>query len=100
MIYSLRKIGRETMSYYHPKYQKEATALRPEIKAAVVHLFLEKVQRYSEEMIERKSKEMKKRKKIDPEAIEKWLHWIHYHRFNQIALEEIEDGTLDAWFTQ
>lgn len=86
------------MSHYRPKHRKQAAALPPEIKAAVVHAFLEKVQRYSEEMIEKKWKILKKRKGRDLETMGKLADWIRYHHFNRIAIEEIEDGTLDAWF--
>lgn len=86
------------MAVYHRKHRTEAAALKPEIKAAVVYDFLEKVQIYSEKMIEEKWRILKKKKGRDPEAMQKLAHWIQYHRFNQVALEEIEDGTLDSWF--
>jgi hypothetical protein len=86
------------MSVYHQKYRKEAAALKPEIKAAVVYDFLEKVQVYSEKMIEEKWKRLEKKKGRDLETIHKLTQWIQYHRFNQVAIEEIEDGTLDSWF--
>lgn len=86
------------MAIYHQKYRKEATALKPEIKAAVVYDFLEKVQIYSEKMIEEKWKKLKKKKGRDPEAMQKLAQWIQYHRFNEVALQEIKDGTLDPWF--
>lgn len=86
------------MPLYHQKYHKETATLKPEVKAAVVYDFLEKVQIYSEKMIEEKWKKLKKKKGRDPEAVQKLAHWIQYHRFNQVALEEIKDGTLDRWF--
>jgi hypothetical protein len=86
------------MSLYHPKFKKEAKQLKPEVMAMVVHAFLEKVQRYSEEVIETKWKALQKKKGKDPETLQKLSDWTRYHRFNQIALEEIEDGTLDHWF--
>ena len=86
------------MAVYHRRYQTEAAALKPEIKAAVVYDFLEKVQRYSEKMIEENWKLLKKKKGRDLEAMQKLTHWIHYRQFNRVALQEIEDGTLDSWF--
>ncbi len=86
------------MAYYHRKFRKEAAALKPEIKAAVVYDFLERVQRYSERMIEEKWKLVKKKKGRDLEAMRKLAQWIQYYQFNRIAVREIEDGTLDAWF--
>ncbi|WDT75681.1 MAG: hypothetical protein MPW16_00255 [Candidatus Manganitrophus sp.] len=86
------------MAFYHQKYRREAVKLKPEIKAAVVYDFLEKVQVYSEKMIDEKWKGLKKKKGRDLEAMQKLAHWIQYHRFNQIALEEIKEGTLDSWF--
>lgn len=86
------------MALYHQKYRKEAAVLKPEIKAAVAYDFMEKVQSYSEKMIEEKWKTLKKKKGRDPEAMQKLAHWIQYHRFNQVALQEIKDGTLDRWF--
>ena len=86
------------MALYHQKYRSEAEKLKPEVMAMVVHLFLEKVQRYSEEMIEKKWKGLRKKKGKDLEVIQKLSQWITYHRFNAIALEEIADGTLDRWF--
>lgn len=86
------------MSLYHPKFKKEAKQLKPEVIAAVVHAFLEKVQRYSEEVIETKWKALRKKKGKDRKALQNVSDWIEYRRFNQIALEEIEDGTLDPWF--
>ena len=86
------------MPIYHPKFKNEAKQLKPEVIAVVVHTFLEKVQRYSEKIIETKWKALQKKKGKDREALQKLSDWIEYHRFNQIALEEIEDGTLDPWF--
>lgn len=86
------------MALYHQKYRREAATLMPEIKAAAVYDFLEKVQIYSEKIIEEKWKKLKKKKGRDPEAIRKLAEWIQYHRFNQVALQEIKDGTLDPWF--
>ncbi len=86
------------MALYHQKHRMKAAALRPEIKAAVVHDFLEKVQIYSEKMIEEKWKTLKKKKGRDIEIMQKLAQWVQYHRFNQVALQEIEDGTLDPWF--
>lgn len=86
------------MAIYHHKYRREAAALRPEIKAAAVYDFLEKVQLYSEKMIEEKWKRLKKKKGKDLETIQKLTHWIQYHHFNKVALQEIKDGTLDPWF--
>jgi hypothetical protein len=86
------------MSLYHSKYRNEAKNLKPEVMAFVVHAFLKKVQIYSEETIEKKWKQLKKKKGKEAEAIDKLLQWVHYSRFNQIAIEEVEDGTLDPWF--
>ena len=86
------------MPLYHSKYRSEAKKVRPEVAAFVVHAFLEKVQRYSEEMIEKRWKGLQKKKGKDIEEIKKLLQWIHYSQFNQIAIDEIEDGTLDGWF--
>jgi hypothetical protein len=86
------------MPLYHSKHRNEAKKVKPEVMAFVVHTFLKKVQVYSEETVERKWKEVKKKKGEDVEAIGKLLQWIHYSRFNRIAIEEVEDGTLDPWF--
>jgi len=86
------------MALYHQKHRREAATLRPEIKAAVVYEFLEKVQLYSEKMIGEKWKMIKKKKGRDLETMQKLAQWIHYHRFNKITLQEIKDGTLDSWF--
>lgn len=86
------------MAFYHQKYRREAAALEPEIKAAVVYEFLQKVRIYSEKMIDKKWKKLKKKRGRDPEAMQKLAHWIQYHRFNEVALQEIKDGTLDPWF--
>ncbi|MBI3802649.1 MAG: hypothetical protein HY282_02675 [Nitrospirae bacterium] len=88
------------MALYHPKHRKQAAALKPELKAMVVHSFLKKVQQYSEEMIEKKWKATRKQRGTDLETLQKLAHWVQYHRFNAVALEEIEDGTLDAWFEE
>ena len=66
--------------------------------AVVVHAFLKKVQAYSEEIIGEKSKKVRKKKGTNPEEIRKLLQWTDYSRFNRLAIDEIEDGTLDAWF--
>jgi hypothetical protein len=86
------------MPLYHPKYRNEAKKLKPEVMAFVVHEFLKKVQTYSEETVEKKLKAIKKKKGKEAEEVRKLLQWIDYSRFNQIAIDEIEDGTLDSWF--
>lgn len=86
------------MPLYHPKLRKEIDKLPPEILAAVAHAFLERVQRYSDEMINTKWKALQGKKGIDQETLRKLSDWVQYDRFNRIALEEIEDGTLDDWF--
>jgi len=90
------------MSIYHSKrraqYRAEAKKVRPEVAAFIVHAFLKKVQLYSEEVIEKRWKRLQKKKGKDIEEIKKLLQWIHYGRFNRIAIDEIEDGTLDGWF--
>ncbi len=86
------------MPLYHSKYRNEAKNMKPEVMAVVVHEFLKKVQTYSEETIEKKWKRLLKKKGKNAEEIKKLLQWIHYSQFNQIAIDEIEDGTLDAWF--
>lgn len=86
------------MSVYHQKYRKEAATLKPEIKAAVVYDFLEKVQIYSEKMIDEKWRRLQKKKGRDLETMQELAQWVQYYRFNQIALQEIKDGTLDPWF--
>lgn len=86
------------MPLYHPKHLKEAKALKPEVAAVVVHAFLKQVEAYSEETIRTKWKALEKKKGKDAEALQKILQWIQYSRFNRIAIEEIEDGTLDSWF--
>lgn len=86
------------MALYHQKHRREAAALKPEIKTAVVYEFLEKVQIYSEKMIDEKWKTLKKKKGRDLEAMQKLAQWIQYHRFNEVAIQEMKDGTLDPWF--
>lgn len=86
------------MPLYHSKYRNEAKKIKPEVMAFVVHAFLQKVQAYSEETIEKKWKRVQKKKGRDDEEIKKLLQWLHYSRFNQVAIDEIEDGALDAWF--
>jgi len=86
------------MPLYHSKYRDEAKKLKLEVMAFVVHAFLKKVRTYSEETIEKKWRRLQKKKGKDAEEIKKLLQWIHYSQFNQIAIDEIEDGTLDAWF--
>ena len=86
------------MPLYHPKYRTEAKKLKPEVMAVVVHAFLKKVQAYSEKTIGEKSKKIQKKKGKETEEIRKLLQWIDYSRFNRIAIDEIEDGTLDSWF--
>lgn len=86
------------MPIYHPKYTAEAKTVKREVMAVIVHAFMKRVQAYTEETIERKWKELNNGKKTDPKAIVKYSDWIRYHKFNKIALEEIEDGTLDSWF--
>lgn len=86
------------MALYDHKYRKDAAAVKPEVKAAVVYEFLERVQIYSEKMIEEKWSGLKKKKGRDLEMMQKLAQWIQYHHFNQVALEEIKDGTLDDWF--
>jgi hypothetical protein len=88
----------EPMPLYQSKYRNEAKKIKPEVMAFVVHAFLEKVQAYSEETIEKKWKGLQKKKGKNAEEIKKLLQWIHYSQFNQIAIDEIEDGTLDSWF--
>lgn len=97
----LKKVSTKNLAsspLYDSKYRNEAKKLKPEVIAFVVHAFLKKVQAYSEEIIEKKWKGLQKKKGKDAEEIRKLLQWIDYSRFNQIAIDEIEEGTLDAWF--
>ncbi len=86
------------MPLYHLKYKDEARTVKREVMAVIVHTFLKRVQAYTEETIDRKWEELNKGEKADEEAVLKYSDWVRYHKFNKIALEEIEDGTLDSWF--
>ncbi|HIE64665.1 MAG: hypothetical protein ABGX83_08675 [Nitrospira sp.] len=86
------------MPLYHPKHREEAKAVKSEVMATIVHAFLERVQAYSEETIDKKWAELNKGGEINAEAVQKHSDWVRYHQFNEIALKEIEDGTLDSWF--
>lgn len=86
------------MPLYHSKYQDEAKTVKREVMAVIVHAFLERVQAYTEEMINQKWDELNKEKRTNAEAALKYSDWVRYHQFNEIALKEIEDGTLDSWF--
>jgi hypothetical protein len=87
------------MSLYDPKQNRmEAKAVPPSVRAAIVHAFLHEVQNYAERMLREKWAALEGKRGRDPESIGKFTDWLVYHRFNQIAIKEIEDGTLDDWF--
>ena len=93
------------MTFYQPNLREEASRVEPVLKSLIVHAFLKEVQVYAEEMIEKKQKALSKKERDDSrdirvERTQKLQQWRDYHRFNQIALQEIEDGTLDPWFEQ
>jgi len=83
---------------YHEKYKEEAKTVKREVMAVIVHAFLERVQAYTEDTIDTKWQELSREKKINADAVLKYSNWVRYHQFNEIALKEIEDGTLDSWF--
>lgn len=86
------------MPLYHPKYRKEAKTVKKEVMAVIVHAFLKRVQSYTEDMVKTKKEELNNAKKIKSDAAQKHSDWIRYLQFNEIALKDIEDGTLDSWF--
>lgn len=91
------------MTFYQPDRRNEAGRVDPVLKSLIVHAFLKEVQVYVEEMIEGKQKALSKKAGDGPqdariEITQKLRQWRDYHRFNQIALQEIEAGTLDPWF--
>ena len=78
--------------------RREAKAVPPPVRAVIVHAFLLEVRNYAEKMLREKWETLEGKKGYDPELIGKFTDWLVYHRFNQIAIKEIEDGTLDDWF--
>jgi len=87
------------MRLLNPKRDREeARKVSPALRALIVHAYLGKVQEYSEEMIQKKWEALQSHQGRDPELIEKLSQWLVYRRFNEIALKEIEEGTLDEWF--
>ena len=87
------------MPLYQPGRREAAGRVDPALKAVIVHAFLEDVQRYTDEMIAAKRKRLAEGAAEDHlKTARTLLEWLQYRRFNRIALEEIEDGTLDPWF--
>jgi hypothetical protein len=72
-------------------------AVAPADQAAVVHAFLEKCRDWASD------REIPKRLAVaaeSPEAAAKLHAWVAYRAFVEHALREVEDGTLDAWFSE
>ncbi|HET6369994.1 MAG TPA: hypothetical protein VFG95_02285 [Nitrospiria bacterium] len=87
------------MPLYDPlRNRMEVKAVPPAVKAAIVHAFLHEVQNYAEKMLHEKWTNLEQKRGCDPELIGKFTDWLVYHRFNEIAIKEIEEGTLDDWF--
>jgi len=91
------------MSLYQQKNRPEATKIDPALKALIVHAFLEEVQAYAGQKITEKEAVLKEVKTLTSQKSKALLarklqQWQDYAAFNRIAIEEIEDGTLDAWF--
>lgn len=84
---------------YDPERDSEAAkSVPPAVRVAIVHSFFTEIQKYTEEMLQQKWEATIKVKGRDPELLQKLSNWLIYHRFNQLTLKEIEDGTLDDWF--
>lgn len=83
------------MPLYDPDHEPQVAA---EDAVVVVHRFLEQVRQWAQE------REIPKRlarveADLDPGEAAKLHGWITYLRFTEHALGELEDGTLDGWFT-
>jgi len=88
---------------YQVKNREAAARVDSSLKALIVHAFLEEVEAYAEKMIAQKQAALSGKigagsENAGEELRRKLRQWQDYRDFNRVALEEIEGGTLDAWF--
>ncbi len=86
------------MPLYTPEAREKAKRVEADVLAAIVHQWLVRVQAYTEKTIEGKWEALQAKEGRDEEELAKLNSWLTYLRFNDYALKEVEEGTLDEWF--
>jgi len=76
----------------------EMEKVSPQVMAQIIHGFMERVQEYTEQMLLQKWEVLTKEKGRDHSQLSKFSEWLTFHKFNEITLQEIENGDLDEWF--
>lgn len=83
---------------FQKKRLPETEKVPPEVVAQIIYRFVERVQEYTEEMLIKKWDALKEKDGKDALLLGKLNDWLTYRRFNEITLQEIENGDLDDWF--
>ncbi len=86
-------------AFYQRDLLPDTEKVSPQVMVQIVHRFMERVQEYTEQMLLQKWEVLTKEKGRDSIQLLKFSEWLTFHKFNEITLQEIENGDLDAWFS-